>query len=163
MQYEISNCKSCKKKTAIINRKHWLCNDCNYFRINGKKRETKPLKRTPLKRSTVKIKVSSKQKESLKELKKLYKEMEVDELLKFCFCCGVQTNLQHSHLIARSRSKKLEAVPLNIVWMCGECHEVYETHSPAIWEQKGLKNIPRLLERIKVLDYSYYVKLKNKM
>jgi len=53
MIYKIDTCAGCGKQRPIVNRKHMMCNDCNYERIHGEKR-----KRTPI-HSTSRIKPRS--------------------------------------------------------------------------------------------------------
>ena len=66
---------------------------------------------------------STKQKSIDKQLKKVYDEMDSRDNL-WCTGCGSTSNLQHSHLIPRSKRRDLVAVKENITFHCDICHTV---------------------------------------
>ena len=85
-------------------------------------------------------KISDKQKKINSQLKKVYKELEL-ERGHYCTGCGKTGNLSHSHLIPRSRRPDLVTDKRNITYHCLSldrkgCHDMWETK-----------------ERIKLLDY----------
>ena len=44
MRYEIAICRHCGSKRPIVNKRHWLCPECNTKRLHPEGREVKPIK-----------------------------------------------------------------------------------------------------------------------
>ena len=152
MQLQIQSCKGCNRTLPIINRKYFLCNNCNRQRLG-----TGGLKR-PLKRSYIK-KVSSKQNDINKKLKHVYATMS-NTRERVCSGCGSKHNLSHSHIIPRSRRRDLICDIDNITYHCltkngdSGCHEIWENGS---WETKQtLNDFTKLMNYIKNKDVEYY-------
>ena len=49
------SCNSCKKDLFIVNKKYGLCDDCNYFRINGATKQEIYHRRSLKKNKTTKV------------------------------------------------------------------------------------------------------------
>ena len=102
-------------------------------------------------------KISKKQKDINKELKKVYKEIEM-ERGHYCSGCGrSDVPLSHSHIIPRSRRKDLITSKTNIQYLClsmGErrgCHEMWESS-----ERYKLLCYHKNMEYILETDTEYY-------
>lgn len=112
------------------------------------------------KTSSTKIKSTSKKQISVEEdLKGVY------ELIKstrdfWCTGCGSTQNLDHSHLIPRSRRSDLVTEIKNITYHCRACHLIWEHGSQE--EKKKLHDFSRNMEYIKEVDVVYYNILKSK-
>ena len=105
-------------------------------------------------------KVSDKQKAVNKELRRVYKQIEL-ERGKYCVGCGrsyLSVPLSHSHIIPRSRRRDLITDERNIQYLClsiGErkgCHDIWETKS----ERNKLLCYHSNLEYILEVDTEYY-------
>lgn len=157
IKLKIDNCSGCGYKKPIVNKKYYLCDNCNYERINGKTKTEKRIESVnKLKRNTLKNKQSS-------GLGEVYKEIE-KERPKICSGCGSPDfPLSHSHLIPRSRRSDLVNDKRNIQYHCltiGErvgCHDRWE--SGDMWNMLDYEDN---MEYIKETDPIYYQILKNK-
>ena len=73
----------------------------------------------------------------------------------WCTGCGTTSNLQHSHLIPRSKRRDLVTVRKNITFHCGDkCHPIWEHGT--IEEKKELHDFEKSMEYIKGADFKYY-------
>jgi diadenosine tetraphosphate (Ap4A) HIT family hydrolase len=102
-------------------------------------------------------KISKKQNNINKELKKVYKEIEL-ERGHYCSGCGrSDVPLSHSHLIPRSRRPDLITDKRNITYHClsmGErtgCHDIWEGI-----KRDRLLDYPKNMEYILEVDPEYY-------
>tara|TARA_R110002020_G_scaffold151278_1_gene328317 strand:- start:251 stop:580 length:330 start_codon:yes stop_codon:yes gene_type:complete len=102
-------------------------------------------------------KISKKQNNINKELKKVYKEIET-ERGHYCSGCGrSDVPLSHSHLIPRSRRPDLITDKRNITYHClsmGErtgCHDIWEGI-----KRDRLLDYPKNMEYILEVDPEYY-------
>jgi 5-methylcytosine-specific restriction endonuclease McrA len=102
-------------------------------------------------------KVSSKQAEANKRIKKAYKVIR-DTMPHYCTGCGRgDIPLSFSHLIPRSRRKDLEAEISNITYHCLSmggrkgCHEIWESR-----DRYMLLDYHKNLEYILEVDAEYY-------
>tara|TARA_R110000744_G_scaffold327818_1_gene433525 strand:- start:263 stop:598 length:336 start_codon:yes stop_codon:yes gene_type:complete len=88
-------------------------------------------------------KISTKQSVINKKLSAIYKQMAI-ERGHYCTGCGTTEALSHSHIIPRSRNKKLELDINNITYHClgnekkKGCHQLWESN---------------LTDKQKLLDY----------
>ena len=102
--------------------------------------------------------VSKKQSAINRELKRVYKEMELNRG-QYCTGCGKSgIPLSHSHYIARSRRKDLETDPNNITYHCLSmgrkgCHDLWEG---TLRDKQRLLDFHRNMEYIVEKDYEYY-------
>ena len=104
-------------------------------------------------------KVSKKQADINKELKRVYKEIE-ETRGHYCTGCGrSDVPLSHSHYIARSRRKDLETDINNITYHClsmGDrtgCHQLWEG---GIADKQRLLDYPKAMEYILEKDTELY-------
>ena len=102
-------------------------------------------------------KISKKQNNINKELKKVYKEIEL-ERGHYCSGCGrSDVPLSHSHIIPRSRRPDLITDKRNITYHClsmGErtgCHDIWEGI-----KRDRLLDYPKNMEYILEVDPEYY-------
>ena len=102
-------------------------------------------------------KVSDKQREINKKIRRAYKEIAM-ERGHYCTGCGrADVPLSHSHLIPRSRRADLSHDKANITYHClsmGErkgCHEIWESR-----DRDKLLDYHKNLEYILELDTEYY-------
>lgn len=101
--------------------------------------------------------ISKKQSKTIKELNKVYKEIE-DEREHKCSGCGrYDVPLSHSHLIPRSRRKDLITDKRNITYHCltigtrRGCHDIWESK-----DKDMLLDYFYNMNMIKELDKEYY-------
>lgn len=168
-RYELSECKgTCGKVRYIVNRKYWLCRECNHDRIHGagsadeKKREAELLLREKVKRgSGIKKKSKAQQKED-RELQKVYEEFE-KETPYVCSGCGSTKHLSHSHIIRRSWLKLFVTIKKNITWHClvrldgsKGCHDRWESTS----ERQDLQDYEKNMAYIKKVQPELYWQMK---
>tara|TARA_R110002051_G_scaffold185282_1_gene254726 strand:- start:355 stop:702 length:348 start_codon:yes stop_codon:yes gene_type:complete len=102
-------------------------------------------------------KISSKQGQINKKIRRSYKEIAL-ERGKYCSGCGrADVPLSHSHLIPRSRRTDLSFDKANITYHClsiGErkgCHEIWESR-----DRDTLLDYHKNLEYILEMDIEYY-------
>ena len=94
--------------------------------------------------------ISKKQSAINRELKRVYKEMELNRG-HYCTGCGrSDVPLSHSHYIARSRRKDLETDINNITYHCLSIGERIGCHQ--LWEG-GIADKQRLLDYPKAMEY----------
>ena len=94
--------------------------------------------------------ISKKQSAINRELKRVYKEMELTRG-HYCTGCGrSDVALSHSHYIARSRRKDLETDPNNITYHCLSMGERKGCHQ--LWEG-GIADKQRLLDYTRAMEY----------
>lgn len=151
----------------IVNRKHMLCNRCNYIRINGSNAITEKQEKNSLKRSKIKrsgnIKQKSRNQISLDSVyndtkRELIKELKEDGKY-YCKGCGNPNNLSLSHLVRRSRDSSLTAVKENMTIHClvrpdgsRGCHDMWETISE-MWKLHDFDDNMSVIRR---LDPEFY-------
>lgn len=157
-------CKECGRWRKIVNKKYYLCQDCNWKRLHPNE---KP-KVYVFKQASIKG-VSSKKAKAIIQRNRTYQEIDNNEE-RVCSGCGSgQWPLSHSHLIPVSKRVDLESCRENIVYDClsiGEhkgCHDRWETHS--VEEMMKLNDFWERLEKIERLDREYfnqlYIKVEN--
>lgn len=153
MQYKIDRCAGCKQKRPLINRKHSLCGICNHKRLNPEpKQKEKKLQK--------KVRKRTKQQERIEKLlHEVYKEIALEREHR-CTGCGTYQNLSHSHLIPRSRSRRLITCKSNIVYHClgsfntPSCHLTWE--SGTLEERKQMRDFEANMRAVRELDIEYY-------
>lgn len=140
-------CKKCNNPNSfIVNKKHYLCDNCNCIRLHGKTRfELEKDKNT--KRSE-KINQTTKKKITKTTTQKRIREKEVKEKLKIlkskihlenqqwmtyhcvgCLANGYTTHLDCSHILSIGQRKDLELLKDNIQLLCRLCHTKWESSS----------------------------------
>lgn len=162
-------CSNCKKEKFIVNKKYNLCDDCNYYRLNGKTKQeayqeraqSKPkkvykLKSSPLKNKQ-KVKVQTDKEKQIKNklstLKNSIREKAISNQEYFCWGCGKGgEQLDCSHILSVGQRKDLELEEENINLLCRECHRD--------WESNDIVKMSQLLTFTKDLDY---IKEKDKL
>ena len=132
------------KGVYIVNRKHMLCNRCNYLRLNGsdalEKKQNKITQSLKRVKNIKKISLKSpKQKSIDEEYKRVCLELIEDARVQdtyYCSGCGNPNNLSSSHIVRRSWDSKYTAVKENITFHClvradgtEGCHNRWETAS----------------------------------
>lgn len=154
MQQKIDNCKGCGVELLIVNKKYYLCQQCNWQRLHPdedekevKKQKQKSLVQNRVKNAGKLNKVSNKntylcsngerisQSTIERRLKETYNLMD-NTREAVCESCGAsQWPLSHSHIISRDRAKKIKKTELiwnaqNILIECyggkNTCHELTE-------------------------------------
>lgn len=85
-------------------------------------------------------------------LKQTYKKM--DSHRDLCTGCGADANLEHSHIIPRSKRRDLVAEIDNITFHCNSCHTKWESHDISIMAE--LNDFDKNMEYIKKVDVQYY-------
>lgn len=122
-------------------------------RKTGLKPSRGKLKKTPLK------KVSSKRAKRNREKTKTYEELDKD-FNGVCSGCGQRKwPITHSHLVPESYNADLVSEKKNIRHHCMECHLKWEVNSR---EASEMLDYTKNIQRIKELDYSYYLKFTSK-
>lgn len=149
-------CKKCDcgEKNYIVNRTHWLCEKKNRERLDGQK--SPELKKSKMSSF---LKTSSKQKQSLLDVKAVYAEIALEREHK-CESCGGSDMLSHSHIIPRSRRKDLETCKENIIYQCLPCHSKWEHGT--LKEKWSLSNFQNMMDYIEKTDFQYYNLITNK-
>lgn len=104
-----------------------------------------------LKRRTQVKKITKKQSEINRELKKVYHQIDIDRP-KFCTGCLSNQQLSHSHLIPRSYNRDLVCVEKNIAIHCMSCHKKWERGV----DVEDMLDFDRNMNILKELDESYY-------
>jgi 5-methylcytosine-specific restriction endonuclease McrA len=155
----IDVCVSCNNKKPIVNRKYYVCNDCNYKRIHGVSYIEKAVEKSKLrvkKLYRVKFK-TNKQTKINKELSELKEEIERDAILNdeyFCKGCGIaKDGLDKSHIIPISKRKDLALCKENIQLLCRDCHIVWEHGSEEV--KKKLLCYESNMKFIKFKNFSF--------
>ncbi|MEM6734449.1 MAG: hypothetical protein AAF620_00125 [Bacteroidota bacterium] len=138
----MGKCKGeCGQTRYIVNKRHYLCQQCNYTRLHGEGALAEKYKKAALllkgkvkKASSVKPK-SEKQQTIERELANVYREIAL-ERPHICTGCGNTQNLSHSHIIRRSWSQDFVIVKDNITYHClirqngsEGCHSRWESAS----------------------------------
>ena len=134
------NCSKCNKPKPIINKKHWLCMDCNFERLHkgvsrveiykerAKDRvefKTPRIVRTKINQQTSKEKTIKKE---LSEIKKSIDQEAIENGTYFCQGCGKSNGLlDKSHILSVGQRKDLELDKENMNLFCRECHTNYES------------------------------------
>ena len=168
MVAKLGECKECGAERYIVNRKHFLCMECNAIRLHtrsgveAKKRKQEELLKKARRGSSI-SKKSGRQKESDRELHAVYEKMKEGEMV--CSGCGYTKHLSHSHIIPRSRRKDLETVRENITYHClvradgsEGCHQRHEHHG----KRMELNDYEKNMAFIKRVDPEYYFIIKFK-
>ena len=168
------NCKQCNKNKVIVNKKYHLCDDCNYYRLNGKTKQqayqerslSKPKKTYKLSISPLKNKVKVKQqtqkeklvKTQLSQLKNNIREKAISNDMYFCWGCGRGGDqLDCSHILSVRQRKDLELEEVNINLFCRECHQNWESND--VVKMSSLLTFEKDLDYIKQKDKTRYNKI----
>lgn len=156
-------CKKCEKSVPIVNKKYWLCNECNFMRLNNgatrgevyseraKKREefkTPRKTNTKIKPKRMKQQTSKERivKGQLSELKQQIREEANSDNMYYCWGCGIGgEGLDCSHILSVGQRKDLELDKDNINLFCRGCHNN--------WESNDFKKMYKLLTFEKDLIY----------
>lgn len=167
MGYESKPC-SCGSNW-VVNKKYWLCDNCNYKRLHGGKSkfEIQKIKQKPKKSRSIKssVKTKNKRTETLEKDRELYLEV-FNTKPNHCENCklegktvelpdvfedenGIVAIWQYSHILPKSTHPKLRHCLKNINRMCLSCHNTWDfgdKKSMAIYSQnldiiKELNNI----------------------
>lgn len=141
---EIDICKGCGYKRIIVNKKYYLCQECNRKRLHPEK----PIKKIR--------KVSARKKVEHENLKQVYAEIEGN-----CFFCGSPNNLTNAHIIRRSYSERLITDNRNIVHACMRCHNTFDNGT--VEEIRQLPNLNKILKKMEQLDRFYYERFKLRL
>lgn len=170
IEIKTGTCSNCKQDNQlIVNKRHYLCSDCNRLRLDNqsgtKKEKCKALlQKVGLKRSTKPIKRFSAKREAVeKEYREVQQEIAHTRSQRCAGCHKTGRPLSYSHLIPRSLRSDLIACKENIAIHCLEwdgimgCHEKWEN---GLWE--GMKDLEENLKAVKELDINYYNKIINK-
>lgn len=125
---EINICKRCSKLRPIVNRTHFICDDCNQIRLHGKTRVQRQLdkssiKRVNRKRMRVKPRKSTGEAELFKEI---WSERE-----HICHNCRIPLGDEMKtfffmHMKSKGAHGKLRLVKSNIELGCYDCHTAYD-------------------------------------
>lgn len=167
MQLKIEQCRGCGLTAPIVNRKHMMCQQCNWDRLHpqeGTYAENKAKRQAEvfdsLRSKTKRPKqVSVKQKVARSQVAEAYEQM-AKTREHICTGCGTTQRLSHSHIIPRSRRKDLEADVRNITYHClsmGEergCHDIWEHGT--LEEKATLNDFYDNMTYIEQIDFEYY-------
>ena len=168
-------CSGCETENIyIVNRKHNLCQKCNYIRLHGSDALEKKQKKYQDSLGKVKNSSKLKQKSSKQnEIDKTYKQVCIklieeakEQGTYFCRGCGNPNSLSCSHLVRRSRDRSLVATKENITFHClvrqdgsRGCHDRWETIS----EMSELDDFDENMTMVRRLDPELYFILIGKM
>ena len=111
-----------------------------------------------LKKRTQVKKITKKQSEINRELRKVYHQIDINRP-KFCTGCLSNQQLSHSHLIPRSYNRDLVCEEKNIAIHCMSCHKKWE-RGVAVEDMLDFESNMNIL---KELDESYYNLRKVKL
>jgi len=178
LSLEIKECNKCNAHKPIINRRHGLCDKCNWARLhpggsyNEHRRKTQSslLKTMVKKGSPGKLKntrlkqVSKRQGVVNRELKEVYVEIDA-ERAQVCTGCGTMINLSNSHLIPRSVRGDLITAKQNITKHCLTvgakvgCHDIWE--KGLLSKKKTMLDFKQNIDYIRLMDTEYYNRIIN--
>lgn len=156
MQTVIDNCNRCNEEKPIVNKKYYLCYDCNYQRLHGESYEDKQKRQqketfrnittankiTPKRNNKPLKQRTDKQKEFEEKLKQEYEKFDADKISTgewYCTGCFTNQHLSHSHILRQSWCKANGKEELcypysgNVVLHCLSagnkrgCHEKWES------------------------------------
>lgn len=164
-----NKCSKCGSP-YVVNKKYSLCYDCNYFRMHGrskyevsKENQKKREETKPKKIYKFKVRVNQEKINAYKKFDK--KKQDEDEV--YCTGCGTTSCLSHSHLVPVSFNEDLEADVNNITYHClameGQkgCHNKWESRDINLMLE--LNDFEENLEKVKKLDYQYYLIIKDRL
>lgn len=167
---KIDICKGCDQNKPIVNRKYFLCPDCNTARLHGSDWKEKKLQRQQelLKTKVVKASSLRPQKHKLKQISKTntylcsdgskltqsqinQKYIETCKMIDLarepiCETCGRGDRpLSHSHIISQKRCKEIGKADLisdenNILLECFEPPASNSTYCHNIWEYGSMED-----------------------
>lgn len=141
-------CKKCGENSPIVNKRHWLCNECNYKRLNNgvsraemyakrakDRQEYKTPRKINAKHKPKPIRQQTSKEVSIKreliELKKQVHQEAQDNEMYYCWGCGMGgVGLDSSHILSVGQRKDLELDKDNINLFCRECHMDWESNDP---------------------------------
>ena len=128
-KYQYAECQCGSNK--IENKDLGLCGTCNKARLKAEKPQPVPRERKQLARvafantgSTL-PQQSAKMKETLKEYRKVKKQIEATRP-GICVSCGSTFNLTPSHILTQHQFEKHRNNERNMLVECGECHWTWE-------------------------------------
>lgn len=156
----INICKGCKKPKFIVNKKRFLCDDCNCIRLHGKSRLELTIQNSkPISRSSIKIASGTSKsnreieiKKTLKLLKESIHKDNQNHNTYNCQGCGISgytVHLDCSHILSVKQRKDLELIKDNIQLLCRNCHNDWES-----WEIKKMLNLHCFKSNLDYLKYN---------
>lgn len=173
------SCSSCDTNKPIVNKKHNLCDDCNFMRLhNGKSKAevyserqkdkqqdwttSLPKTRLPIVKSSKPLKQQTvKQSGQQVKLNRLKQKIELEAIQNneyFCWGCGnAKGGLDKSHILSVGQRKDLELIKANINLFCRKCHSDWE--SGDLIKMLNLNSFEKDLQFIKENDTKVYNKL----
>lgn len=124
----IEICSKCGHPRFIVNRKFFLCDNCNQIRIHGKtrnQRQFEKAKQRGIKRQIIKIKPRKVTGEAA-----LFKEI-WDEREHICHNCKIPLGDEMKtfffmHVKSKGAHGKLRLVKTNVKLACYDCHTAYD-------------------------------------
>lgn len=167
-------CSKCNQDKPIVNKKHNLCDDCNFMRLHdgktkaevyseraqGKEKKVYTIKQSsspirskkPVKQQTEKEKS---RKTQLSQIKNEIEEEAIFDNRYYCWGCGKSgVALDKSHILSVKQRKDLELDKENINLFCRECHETWESN--LIHRMLGLDSFEKDLRYIMKMDKNRY-------
>ena len=145
---QIDKCSKCENDRIIVNRKHFLCQICNYQRLhpedenNGSGFKQTAIKVNPNYKPKQKTAIKkTPSKKGLKQIKDDEKTYEIVHALKPCLCeeCGaglpiefrneegkVNARFQYSHILSKGSHPEFRENVLNFNKLCLSCHTMWE-------------------------------------
>ena len=122
-------CRKCSNSRPIVNKKYYLCEECNYKRLHG----DKPRKKHPLRSQSKKHLFTRAQEE------RCYEEV-FNSKSHRCEECGVELSsvfrdedgrvvdrYQYSHILSKGAWPELRFHPKNFNRLCMSCHTRWES------------------------------------
>lgn len=186
MQYTIGTCSNCSNTKPIVNKKYFVCNECNQIRLHGKiKRYELPKPKSGIKTSTKVRKSNSGAKNSPKHKITYYcsdgTKVTQDQIDKHrsksysivypnqiqqCQGCGEKAQ-GSAHIVPQARCKQIHKTeliweldkfrkPVNFFPACHKCNAAIENPKGDDW--KYLDNIGECLAAMKEHDEELYNK-----
>lgn len=172
-------CTNCNTNKPIVNKRHNLCDDCNFMRLHDGKSKAEvyserqknkqqdwtaslPKARLPIAKINKPIKQQTR-KQSIRsqQLAELKKSIEIKALQNdqyYCWGCGqAKGGLDKSHILSVGQRKDLELVKENINLFCRSCHILWE--SGDLIKMLPLLTFEKDFEFIKQNDSTTYNKL----
>lgn len=86
------------------------------------------------------------------------KELQAEDNI--CFFCQQKYGETLFHIIRKSESTKWKLMKANCVLACLECHHIIDHGTNS--QRKTIKNLDKILEKMKKLDEMFYNRIINK-
>lgn len=132
-------CKRCKQPRIIVNKKFFLCDNCNQIRLHGKPRGLRHFEKTKNKETKYKITKIKRKRKTTGEAA-LFKEI-WEEREHICHNCKIPLGDEMKtfffmHIRSKGAHGKLRLVKTNIELACYDCHTAYDRISIEVYTSR---------------------------